>query len=215
MPRLPKFKALGPLVIGLWMVFSCLTLILAFYTSSNTEKINSRADIDENQPANLPRDFYNSLFAQKPPAGKIVIENIDFKDGRDAQLKAYLTWQGSPLSDEAATFIRVADQYNLNWLLLPSIAGKESTFGKLDKIPLNSYNPFGWGVYGTQAVRFASFTEAVETVGKGLANYAKNGVSTVDNIEYLYCPPSAGRDHSWRDGVKYFMWEIESFPEFK
>ena len=34
-------------------------------------------------------------------------------------------------------------------------------------IPDNSYNCWGWGIYGALVTRFDSYDDAIETVGRG------------------------------------------------
>ena len=63
-------------------------------------------------------------------------------------------------------FIKTADEYNLDWKLVAAISGVESTFGK--EIPNDSYNAWGWGVYGDNVIRFKSWTDGIETVSQGL-----------------------------------------------
>jgi len=213
MKKLPKPKGFrllllvvsAPVLILSTLVFSIITLV-------GIERFELAAELSKDQPSRLPRVFYYSLFAQKPPEGEVLGETVSVKEGSEAQLRAYLEWQGSPMAEAAGTFIEVARKYNLDWRLIPAIAGKESTFGKA--IPWGSHNAFGWGIYGSQVLRYASWNESIEAVGKGLADYASRGIDTVREIEYTYCPQSANSHHAWRDGVEYFLWEIQSYPDF-
>ena len=51
------------------------------------------------------------------------------KDYRVNLLRAYLESYKSPLADEADTFVIEADKYNIDYRLLPAMAGVESWFG--------------------------------------------------------------------------------------
>jgi len=213
MQKKPKLTALARLsLIGMWVVLSSTTLSLLFSSLLSNDSLLSMEYQPSDQPSQLPSLFYYSLFAQQPPEGMVLEESVTMKEGRAAQLRAYLEWQKSPMATEAEAFIRISDKYGLNWLLLPAIAGKESTFGK--QIPTNSFNAFGWGVFGDQVLRYESWEQAIEAVAAGLKRYAENGRTTVELIEPAYCPPSFGSHHAWRDGVNYFMWEIAEFPDF-
>src|SRR5687767_6120127 len=54
-------------------------------------------------------------------------------DIRVLSLHYYLKNYDSPLADHAELLIRLADKYDLDWKLIPSIAAVESNFGH--KIP--------------------------------------------------------------------------------
>lgn len=128
-------------------------------------------------------------------------------DKRVSKLKSYLENQNSVLAADAQSFVEIADKYRLDWRLLPAIAGMESTFAK--HLPANSYNPFGWGIYGNQVLRFASYQEAIETVANGLATKYPNP-NQVEAIARSYCPPNCV---NWAAGVRFFMNQIENTPE--
>lgn len=120
------------------------------------------------------------------------------EDNRVETLRAYLESKNSPLSDFAETFVEVADEYGLDYRLLPAIAGIESNFGRVQLE--NSYNPFGWG--GGYAY-FASFDEAIRTVGFELYERCiKVGADTPAEIGPSYCPPNYLR---WISAVERFM----------
>jgi hypothetical protein len=118
-------------------------------------------------------------------------------------LHAYLKSKNSPLAENAETFVDVADEYNIDYRLLPAIAGIESNFGRVQLE--NSYNPFGWG---GGYVYFDSFDEAIETVGRELYERCiKLGVDTPAEIGPSYCPPNYIR---WIAAVEGFMDKIAS-----
>lgn len=123
------------------------------------------------------------------------------KSQRAYQLKDYLKKQNSTLADSAEAFMEAADKNDLDWRLLPAIAGVESTFGK--SMPKNSYNPFGWGIYGNQVRRFGSFQEAIEVVANGLA---EKYPQRIEAISQVYCPPNCRK---WLNGVLFYMNEID------
>ena len=84
------------------------------------------------------------------PSDEIVAKKMD----RNAViLSAYLSKHNSPMQYHAQDFIDAAKTYELDWKMLPAIAGVESTFGK--KIP-GGYNAYGWGIYGSNRIYFKS-----------------------------------------------------------
>ena len=121
----------------------------------------------------------------------------NIKDRRIAILKAFFRRHESPLYDHADFIVKVSDAYELDFRLIPAIAMQESTACKF--IPNNSHNCWGWGIYGNKLKRFNSYSEAIETVAKGLkANYIDKGLTTPEAIMDKYTPSSNG---SWARGV--------------
>src|SRR6266581_617025 len=87
-------------------------------------------------------------------------------DGHVKILRAFLKKYNSPLADYAPVFIQEADKNNLDWKLVASICGVESYFGQ--QIPYNSYNGWGFGVYGDHVLRFTSWDQGISTVSQSL-----------------------------------------------
>ena|SRR3989304_7178557 len=132
--------------------------------------------------------------------------NLSLKgeDNRAKVLKRFLEKHNSPLAPYSNTFIEIADEYNLDWKLVASISGVESTFGK--HIPYNSYNGWGWGIYGDNTIYFSSWEEGIKTVSKGLReNYInKWKAENVYEIGRIYAASPR-----WASNVMYFMEKIE------
>ncbi len=139
------------------------------------------------------------------------IEEITAKklDKEAEILQKYLARYNSPLQYHAQDFIDAAETYNLDWKMLPAIAGVESTFGKF--IP-GGYNAWGWGVYGTQAIYFDSWRDAIFTISQGLReNYLNRGYTEPYSMNRIY----AASPH-WGAGVSYFMNDLDKFAtQFK
>lgn len=128
------------------------------------------------------------------------------KQDRTEALEDFFEEADSPLKDHAETFVEVADKYGLDYKLLPAISCIESSCGK--KLIEGSYNPFGWGIYGENAVYFESWDDAIETVGKGIReNYVEKGYTTPEKIAPVYTPPNSIK---WLYAVKSFMYKIEN-----
>lgn len=127
------------------------------------------------------------------------------KIDRQAKILAqYLARFDSPLQNHAQDFIDAANTYQLDWKLLPAIAGVESTFGK--QIP-GGFNAWGWGVYGTQAVYFNSWRDGIFTIAKGLReNYLNKGLTDPFSINRVYAASPY-----WGGKVSSFMQDLENF----
>lgn len=136
-----------------------------------------------------------------PPVAEIEAKKLDNKANI---LAKYLAKFNSPLQYHAQDFIDAAETYQLDWKMLPAIAGVESTFGK--QIP-GGYNGWGWGVYGTQAIYFDSWREGIFTVARGLReNYLNKGLTDPYSINRIYAASPF-----WGGKVTYFMQDLENF----
>lgn len=133
-----------------------------------------------------------------------VLKSANIKaDFRVVKLQAFLAQYDSPLTPYAQVFVDRADEYQIDWKLVPAITGVESTFGK--QIPFNSYNAYGWnnGNY-----RFQSWEDSIKTVSQALKEkYYNRGLDTPYKIGPVYAPPSS----TWAGKVSRFMNEIENF----
>jgi len=121
-------------------------------------------------------------------------------------LEKFFDGYTSPLKANSKTFVEVAEKYGLDYRLLPAISCMESSCGKL--LIEGSYNPFGWGIYGNQAIYFKDYDEAIDTVGKGLKeNYLARGLNTPEKIAPIYTPPN---HVNWLNGVTFFIKKINT-----
>lgn len=147
------------------------------------------------------------LYAAIPSEGSSFEENIDYLDARAKIIENFFKKYKSPMQDLSESFVRVADKYKLDYRLLPSIAMQESNGGK--KMIADSFNPFGYGIYGKQVLKFASYEEAIERVGKGLReDYIDLGLNSPEEIMPKYTPPSIKLGGPWARGVSTFMEEL-------
>lgn len=140
-------------------------------------------------------------FAALPSAENVLGNSIISKDARVEIVRQFFAKYKSPLEPFAFNVVEEADKYGLDFRLIPSIAMQESNL--CQKIITDSYNCWGFGIYGKKVTRFESFPEAIETVTKTLANnYVAGGLSTPEEIMKKYTPSSNG---SWAYSVNYFM----------
>lgn len=193
------------LVYGFLFTFLLLSNIFTvtkIQNLSNREETiqNILTEIDSENPSSDQFSYSNAPFTLQP----YTIET-KLADGRVANLKAFFRKHGSDLYDHAEYLVRVADEYKLDYRLLPAIAMQESNLCK--KIPIDSYNCWGWGIYGTTVTRFSSYEEAISTVAKGLKkHYIDKGLVTASKIMEKYTPSSRG---SWAFAVNKFLRELE------
>ncbi len=132
--------------------------------------------------------------------------DVKLIDGRAAKLRRYLRSINSPLFDYSDLLIEEADKYGYDYRLLVAISLQESTACKF--IPENSYNCWGWGIYGDTITRFSSYDEAIRTVSAGIKkNYLDKGLITTEQIMKKYTPGSNG---SWAWAVRFFFHRIEN-----
>ena len=135
-------------------------------------------------------------------------EKMENRDARAKILKDYLSRYNSPLADYSETFVKQADENNLDWKLLVSISGVESTFAQ--QLPYNSYNAWGWGIYGNNILYFKSYDEAIKTISKSLREDYINqwGAKDVYQIGRIYASSP-----TWAQRVVGFMDKIDKFAQ--
>jgi hypothetical protein len=164
---------------------------------------------------------YVTSYTQKHSEIKVILDELDYvaeaqekedeklpesekvkKDPRVANLKVFFRKHNSDLYEHTQFIVQTSDKYGLDYRLLPAIAMQESTLCK--NIPHNSYNCWGWGIYGNKVTRFSSYEEAVDTVARGLKkHYIDHGLVSVEQIMSKYNPSSP--NGSWAHGVGSFM----------
>ena len=120
-------------------------------------------------------------------------------------LEKFFEKYNSPLAGSAATFITVADKYDMDYRLLPAISCLESGCGRV-LIP-DTYNAWGWGIYGDNYISFESWDNGIEEVGKGIyKGYVLKGLDTPAKMAPVYTPP---RPQHWLNGVSHFMSQMD------
>ena len=127
-------------------------------------------------------------------------------DRRAEILEKYLESHNSPMAPHAQTFIDEADRYDLDWKWEVSIAGIESYYGQM--IPPSSYNGWGFGVYGNNVRRFASWDEGIHVVSQALREdyMDANGLPSIQAIGSSYAS-----EPNWSNKGTRFMNQLEVF----
>lgn len=168
-----------------------LTILYYLYLSYNQTK----------SLAAFNNSVHSVAFAALPSLQNAVVDKIEAKDARVETVRQFFARYGSPLESYAQDIVDAANKYNLDFRLVPAIAMQESNLCK--KAPTDSYNCWGFGMYGKKMTRFDNYKEAIYAVTKTLSNRYKNyGLETPEEIMTKYTPSNNGR---WAYSVNYFM----------
>lgn len=112
-------------------------------------------------------------------------------DQRPILIDQYFAKRNMPLAGYGKKMVEVADQYGLDWRLLPAISVREQSGGKVMPYTCpgrtKNYNVFGWA---SAKVCFTSFDQAIETVGMKLGTLSYYKGKTLVQILKTYNPPS-------------------------
>lgn len=147
------------------------------------------------------------LYAALPGSTNSISDEIEHADGRAKIIEDFFKGYKSPLATYSNLFVQVSDKYKLDYRLLPAISMQESNGGK--KVINNSHNPFGYGIYGGLVIKFASWDESIERVGRALReDYLNQGLKNPHQIMAKYTPPSLAKNGAWAKGVTTFMEEL-------
>lgn len=171
---------------------------------------------------NIPTDLNNgitlasqSVLSQKQNTGALSLLALNQADDEKAKtiqaeadaIDAYFAEKNMPLAGTGLTMAKAADQYGLDYRLLPAIAARESTGGR-QKCTSVEHNFFGWHSCKSG---FISDEEAIKTVAMNLAGKNPNTAShylghTTKEILQEYNPPSIVKNYS--DQVMKIMNDI-------
>lgn len=146
------------------------------------------------------------IYASLPSEFPTVSGNYTAVDARPELIKQYLIRYNSPLLGLENYMVYKADEYGLDYRLIPAIAQQESNLCKI--IPAKTYNCWGWGIHSKGTLGFSSYEEAIDAVMSGLKKeYIDKGLTTPDTIWTKYTPGSP--DGAWAKGVNQFMASME------
>lgn len=185
---------------------------LTFLTGTPALLIWSFLLLNSISPAHPPVPQVLGASIQADPANLADVPQVSTSaipaDGRFYIIKNYLHQYSSPLEPYAGLIIETSQKYDLDYRLLVAIAQQESNLCK--KIPENSYNCWGYGIYGDLVTRFPGYPQGIETVAKGLKkNYIDKGLHTPNQIMAKYTPPSLEKGGPWAKAVDQFLADLE------
>lgn len=187
---------MGKLLLGLSFVIltPCVLLLSILYFSLLYYQNNQVKVATFSSPQHV-------AYAALPSTQHSVAAEVKEVDARVERLKEFLSYYGSPLVPFAQDIINVADFYKIDFRLIPAIAMQESNLCK--KAPKNSYNCWGYGIYGKKITRFKNYKDGIVSVTKTLARtYKSNGLESPEEIMTVYAPSNNG---SWAESVLHFM----------
>lgn len=150
----------------------------------------------------------NEVFSAADDTLTKISGEVSTADARSLILKRYLEERNSDLATHSDLLVKTADKYDIDFRLLVAIARQESNLCKI--IPINSYNCWGFGIYGDKVTRFESYEQGIEIVSKTLKiHYIDKGLKTPEEIMRKYTPPSVAIGGPWAKGVNQFLSELE------
>ena len=133
------------------------------------------------------------------------------QDNRVLGLQEFLENYESPLSNYSHVLVREADNWGLNYTLIPAIAMQES--GGCNKMPKNSYNCWGYATSTPdKRFRFSSYPEAIQKIAKTLKqSYINKGYNDLYSLEEKW---TSFDNRNWSHAVYFFMSKILQY-EYK
>jgi hypothetical protein len=152
-----------------------------------------------------------AIYSSKPLVLEQSTTTIYSKDSRSQKLNEVFRMFKCPLEGMGDAFVYEADKNSIPWWLAASVAFQESSCGKnTPKVDgIESYNAWGWAVYGDMVFSFDNYARGIETVSKYFSTrFFKQGITDTCEIMKIYTPPSNG---SWCEGVNHFAEIIRDY----
>jgi hypothetical protein len=128
--------------------------------------------------------FVSLPLAVSPRPGQSVPAADYRNDPRFEHIQAFFRKFDCPAWKYSATFLEAADDYALDWRLLPSLSYVESTGGKAAR----NNNMFGWN---SGRARFSSPQAAIHIIGFRLAHFKPYRDKDLDGLLTTYNPTAA------------------------
>ncbi len=192
-----KFVLLSIFIITAPFIFF-LTLYFYLYTAyqNNPEQMGGI----------LFEQHHTVSYAALPTSDHTITDTIISEDARVEIVRQFLAQYNSPLEPHAQFIVETAEKYDMDYRLIPAIAMQESNLCKKNRP--ESFNCWGFGIYGDKYLYFDSYEHGIETVTKTLATKykGKHGLVTPKQIMSMYTPSSNG---SWAHGVNFFMEKMQ------
>jgi hypothetical protein len=184
----------------LWLAATVATIFASLFLVLQISQ-NRAVKILKSQTLNQP-------LASVPKTQAVFSQSIQAEDGRAQIVDNFLKSKNSPLEPYSAYMVKIADEYGLDYRLLAAIAVKESGGGRA--IPKNSYNAWGWGIYGDNVLGFNTWQDGILKVAQGLKkDYIDKGYRSPQEIMSKYTPPSLEIGGPWAQDIQQFFAEME------
>lgn len=174
------------------LLFTCIFYLSYLYTEQNGKVLGASST--------------GIAYAALPPSDVTFATVINEEASQTEIVRQFLAKHNSQLETYAPDLIAAAERYDLDFRLLPAIAMQESTACR--RIPENSHNCWGWGIYGGKVTRFDNYPHAIETISRTLSTKyrEKHGLVTPYEVGRLYNPSNT---NNWAENVTHFMQEME------
>lgn len=175
-------------------------LLMSFYTP----RIQTRLEAEElPSTVSASTDTYLPYGPNTSESASLSVTLLT-SDARPKVIDNFFKKYNSPMQGLGETIVQASDRNGIPFGYLPAISGCESTFGKV--LPQESYNAWGYGIYGGGVLRFKDWAEGIDRVTMGLKdNYFSKGLDTPEAIMHKYTPQSSG---SWADCISQFLEEL-------
>ncbi len=152
----------------------------------------------------ISRQAHKPQFQALPSDNNVSSISVESEDGRIEALDDFFASYESPLEGHAKTIVEEADTHNIDYRLLPAIAMQESTLCK--RIIKNSYNCWGFGIYGSKVTKFSSYDDAIRVITETISKkYVQKGYIKPEEIVQKYTPGDTGK---WPQVVNMMMDKI-------
>jgi hypothetical protein len=192
-------------LLFLWFPCSCGLLLLNIFLIRDIARQNVIAQIDTDIVSPLG-NIASYQVASAANTSMVLGSRVVAADARGKLLSEFLTQYDSPLAQFSDLIVDEADKNGIDFRLIVAIAMCESNLGK--RIPKNSFNPFGAGVYTGQqtGINFDNWDKAIIWESRYIKErYADRGFKTLKEIGAVYAPPSVLTGHSWSNCVETFQ----------
>ncbi len=181
--------------------------------NTNESKLILGVTTDNLNSETIPNPEEPFIFSALPAFDEQIKTSIITADARPEIIRQYLHKFGSPLEQYSNLIVSLSDQYQFDYRWLVAIAQQESNLCK--RIPENSYNCWGWGIYPEpsnpavlKVTRFDNYEDALRRIAPQFTKIFLKGKHSKDPLEVMktYTPPSDG---SWANGVSQFFDHLE------
>ena len=177
-------------IVFSWFLITPIALAFLFILINQHNKIDYLAKVGPSIAAqNYSQN--NQLDGQ--------VLGVEISDMRPYYIANFL--KNTRLEPYSHYMVEVAENYGLDYRLIPAIAMKESGGG--NAIPESTHNAWGWENGRTV---FPSWEIAIDTVGRTLkTKYVDRGLTTPEEIMPVYAPPQITTGGKWAKDINRFF----------
>jgi len=191
-------------ILTLWLVLTPATILSSFFLLQRVQETKAIKVAGISVVQTLSEGPPYQRFAALPSQISGLSESIISGDARVFILRNFLS--ESPLENYSELMVFKADEYGLDFRLIPAIAMVESGAGRV--IPEGSHN--AWG-FENGATDFPSWEHAIDRVALTLrTEYVDKGLETPQEIMPKYAPPSVLKGGPWAQKVNFFFAEMDN-----